>query len=75
MGSGQFGVVYRGLLQVNETESGGSVKQVAIKTMQQGASEEDRVMFIQEAVIMGQFNNPYIIEIYGIFTSSQSVRM
>ena len=74
LGSGQFGIVYRGLLTVAEGDPEGGVKEVAVKTMENGASEEDRVKFLQEAAIMGQFNNPYIIKIYGIHTSSQPVR-
>ena len=45
-----------------------------MKTMENGASEEGRVKFLREAAIMGQFNNPYIIKIYGVLTSSQPVR-
>ena len=73
MGSGQFGVVYRGLLQRTEDGSEVGVKEVAVKTMEGGASEEQRIRFLQEAAIMGQFNNPYIVKIYGILTSSQPV--
>ena len=73
LGSGQFGIVYRGLLTMTGADTEGKVKDVAVKTMENGASEVDRVKFLQEAVIMGQFNNPYIIKIYGVFTSSQPV--
>ena len=73
LGSGRFGVVYRGLLTVTGADSEGGVKEVAVKTMENGASEEDRVKFLQEAAIMGQFNNPYIVKIYGILISSQPV--
>ena len=73
LGSGQFGTVYCGLLTVTGVDSEGGVKEVAVKTMESGASEEDRVKFLQEAAIMGQFNNPYIIKIYGVLTSSQPV--
>ena len=75
MGSGKFGVVYRGLLTVTEVHSEAAVKEVAVKTMENGASEEQRIKFLQEAAIMGQFNNPYIVKIYGvIITSSEPVR-
>ena len=41
--------------------------EVAVKTMEQGASEEERVKFLQEAAIMGQFkNHPNIVRILGI---------
>ena len=74
LGSGRFGIVYRGLLTVSGGDSEGGVKEVAVKTMENGASEEDRVKFLQEAAIMGQFNNPYIVKIYGVLMSSQPVR-
>ena len=45
-----------------------------MKTMENGASEEERVKFLQEAAIMGQFRNPYIVRIYGVLMSSQPVR-
>ena len=69
LGSGRFGVVYRGLLTVTGADSEGGVKEVAVKTMENGASEEDRVKFLQEAAIMGQFNNLYIVRIFGVLTS------
>ena len=73
LGSGRFGIVYRGLLTVTGVDSEGGVKEVAVKTMENGASEEERVKFLQEAAIMGQFNNPYIIKIYGVLVTSQPV--
>ena len=74
MGSGHFGVVYRGLLQLSG-EAGAGIKEVAVKTIESGASEEDKVKFLQEAAIMGQFNNPYIVAIYGVLTSRQPVSL
>ena len=74
LGSGRFGIVYRGLLTVTGVDSEGGVKEVAVKTMENGASEEDRVKFLQEAAIMGQFKNPYVIKIYGVVISSQPVK-
>ena len=49
------------------------MKEVAVKTIESGASEEQRIKFLQEAAIMGQFNNPYIVKIFGVITSSQPV--
>ena len=45
-----------------------SEEEVAVKTMEGGASEEDRIKFLQEAVIMGQFDYPNIVAIRGIST-------
>ena len=50
-------------------------EEVAVKTMENGASEEDRVKFLQEAAIMGQFNHPNIVRLLGIITSPEPVRM
>ena len=41
-------------------------EEVAVKMMDSGASEEERVKFLQEAIIMGQFNHPNIITTLGI---------
>jgi serine/threonine protein kinase len=38
---------------------------VAVKTIEDGASEEDRIRFLQEAAIMGQFDHPNIIKLIG----------
>ena len=61
LGSGAFGSVYRGTL----TSGSGNQQmeeEVAVKTMENnGSSEEDRVKFLQEAAIMGQFHHPNII--------------
>ena len=40
--------------------------EVAVKSLAKGTSEEERVMFLKEAAIMGQFNHPYIVKILGI---------
>ena len=41
-------------------------EEVAVKSMKNGASEEERVKFLQEATIMGQFNHPNVLNILGI---------
>ena len=48
-------------------------EEVAVKTMENGANEEDRVKFLQEAAIMGQFNHPNIVRLLGIMTSPEPV--
>jgi serine/threonine protein kinase len=40
-------------------------EEVAVKTMEDGASQEDRIRFLQEAAIMGQFDHPNIIRLVG----------
>ena len=70
LGSGHFGVVMRGTW-----ESPNGCVPVAIKTMNSSASEEDQLKFLQEAAIMGQFHHPNIVEIHGVVTMEQPVRL
>ena len=71
LGSGAFGNVYHCLWSHCEAEDAVEKdKQVAIKIMDEEASEEDRVKFLQEAAIMGQFNHPNIIRLLGIITTA-----
>ena len=67
LGSGQFGKVHRGLW----FEGGGEYKQeiekeVAVKSIEQGTSDTDRVKFLQEAAIMGQFCHANVLQLVGI---------
>ena len=66
LGSGEFGVVHLG------TWSDGSTDpiQVAVKTLNSECSEADRVKFLREAAIMGQFKNNHIVELYGVVTEN-----
>ena len=52
--------------QTADSEEDSDVE-VAVKTMEEGAGEEERVKFLQEAAIMGQFrSHPNIVRILGI---------
>ena len=61
LGSGQFGTVSKGVWH----SPSGDVE-VAVKSLQASSSEEERVKFLQEAAIMGQFKHPNIITIFGV---------
>ena len=68
LGSGQFGTVYKGVL-----DSGGGEVEVAVKTLKEGSGEEDRVKFLQEAAIMGQFIHHNVVEMFGVVTLGEPV--
>jgi len=50
-------------------------EEVAVKTMEERASEEDRVKFLQEAAIMGQFRHHNVVTMYGVVTQGEPVSM
>ena len=68
LGTGNFGTVNQGVWQMQK-----SSKSVAIKMLQPGASELDRVKFLQEAAIMGQFHHPNVIKLHGVVTVGEPV--
>ena len=49
--------------------------QVAVKVLTSGASETDRVRFLQEAAIMGQFYHPNIVRLHGVITVGNPVKL
>ena len=51
---------------------GGDIE-VAMKTLNPGAEEVDKVKFLQEAAIMGQFDHPNVVKLYGVVTVGEPV--
>ena len=49
------------------------VTEVALKTLREGAQEKDRVRFLREAAIMGQFHHPNVVQLYGVVTVGDPV--
>ena len=47
--------------------------QVAVKALNKGTSEGEKVKFLQEAAIMGQFFHPNIIKLHGVVTMENPV--
>ena len=68
LGSGHFGNVNKGLWQT----PGGS-KQVAIKRLKEDPSDADRVKFLQEAAVNGQFRHPNVVKLLGVVTIGEPV--
>ena len=48
-------------------------KEVAIKMLKDTAKESERVKFLQEAAIMGQFRHPNVITLHGVVTVKEPV--
>ena len=67
--AGEFGDVCKGRLKI----SGNGELIAAIKTLKSGASDKNRLDFLTEASIMGQFDNPNVIYLEGIVTKSHPI--
>ena len=46
---------------------------VAIKTLKHEASEVEKIKFLQEAAIMGQFHHANIVTLHGVVTVAEPV--
>ncbi len=68
LGSGQFGKVFKATWDIHPYKL-----ELAVKTLKTGASDKDRVMMLQEAAIMGQFNHTNVIKMYGVVTLDEPV--
>ena len=64
--------MYRGVWSRPSTDSV-EEEEVAVKTIENRSSEEDRVKLLQEAAIMGQFNHPNIVKILGTIIDEKEV--
>ncbi len=72
LGSGQFGTVTKGVWL--REERGREIScEVAMKTMTEETSEEDKVKFLQKVAIMGQFKQANILRIQGIIMDGDMV--
>jgi len=69
IGSGEFGVVHLGLL----TSGSGDPVQVAVKTLNSKCSESDRVKFLREVAIMGQFLHNNVVQLHGVVTEEENM--
>ena len=54
-------------------KSKGKPIDVAVKTLKEGASDVNKVKFLQEAAIMGQFSHPNVVKVYGVAIEGEPV--
>ncbi len=47
--------------------------QVAVKVMDNQRTTEDRIKFLQEVVLLGQFTDPNIVAVFGVVTTADKV--
>lgn len=70
LGEGQFGTVSHGVWRTKD----GETVSVAVKVLRSTAKLENRLKFLQEAAIMGQFLHPNIVRLYGVVLEDDPVR-
>ncbi|KAH8863258.1 Focal adhesion kinase 1, partial [Schistosoma japonicum] len=63
LGEGQFGDVYKGSYR---RKPNFDPLLVAVKTCKLDASYEERKRFLEEAYILGEFDHPHIIKLFGV---------
>ena len=68
LGSGNFGHVESGLWH-----SPVGVIKVAMKSLKENSTENDKVKFLQEAAINGQFYHRNIVKLLGVITVTEPV--
>ena len=54
-------------------KNGSEIIPVALKVLKEGASETDKVKFLQEAAIMAQFTHPNVVSLYGVVSKGEPV--
>ena len=71
LGEGQFGEVYKAVLE----SPTGTSQDVAVKLVKKGAPQEERMKLLQEAAILGQFRHRHVVSLYGVVTLGEPVSM
>ncbi|XP_062503622.1 ephrin type-A receptor 4a-like isoform X2 [Corticium candelabrum] len=71
IGSGEFGVVEKAVWIVNDREK----LTVAVKTLTNEANADDRVKFLREAAINGQFRHRNVVRLHGVVTVGSPIML
>ena len=49
--------------------------EVAVKQLQPGVTEAEKIRFLQEAAINGQFRHPNVVQLIGVVTTGEPVSL
>ena len=63
--------MYKGIWHDND----GMMFMVALKSLEEGASQQEKVKLLQEAAIMGQFYHPNVFRLYGVAAEQDMVSL
>lgn len=70
LGSGQFGTVFKGVWKQSYNIS---KVEVAIKILRNNVGEKEKLKFLQEGAIIGQFQHPNVVKLHGMVTVGEPV--
>lgn len=66
LGQGSFGMVYEGILKSSEDDT-----PCAIKTVNDNATDRERMSFLNEACVMKQFDTYHVVRLLGVCSRGQ----
>lgn len=71
LGQGSFGMVYEGIITDPDDENKRS--RCAIKTVNENATDRERINFLKEAAVMKAFDTHHVVRLLGVVSRSQPV--
>lgn len=69
LGQGSFGMVYEGVIK--DLKIDGGETRCAIKTVNENATDKERISFLNEASVMKQFDTAFVVRLLGVVSQSQ----
>lgn len=69
LGQGSFGMVYEGIIK--DLKIDGGETRCAIKTVNENATDKERISFLNEASVMKQFDTAFVVQLLGVVSQSQ----
>ena len=74
IGSGYFGNVYKAKMEQGDKDDDDNGIEVAVKTLQKEANQQEKIKFLQEAALMAQFHHTNVLKIIGVVAENNTVR-
>lgn len=71
LGQGSFGMVYEGIIKDVNNEGHVEEMRCAIKTVNENATDKERISFLNEASVMKQFDTAFVVRLLGVVSQSQ----
>lgn len=69
LGQGSFGMVYEGIIKDLKVDGGET--RCAIKTVNENATDKERISFLNEASTMKQFDTAFVVRLLGVVSQTQ----